>query len=335
MNEYFEKRFSCLLNVTEMYFPDDVDLNQYPRFLYKYKDFSSPYGLDMLKNQYLWAAKPNESWDNDDSRIRLNMDDADKARLHKFLFEHYFEIQYCYMQPKGMQPYKDNATLQEYLSKQEKLNKEYERLLPFLTSPAFEGMCDAVLSLPDVQPLEAKMKLNLENTVEFWRKRALVCCLTARNDNRRMWETYANGYEGFVMEYDFRNIQNPNQMNYIGNTFPIIYCPKNNMPSSNYVDCIIDAYMYDLGYKHDIEKFNSDTGKFMLYKNDEYELEEEWRILVKENKLEFPVNAIYIGYKCLPENEQELVKICRELNISAYKQKFNMISGKMYFDPIT
>ena len=47
MNEYFEQQLMRLANTDEMFSEEDIDLYQYPEFLYKYKEISK-YSLDML-----------------------------------------------------------------------------------------------------------------------------------------------------------------------------------------------------------------------------------------------------------------------------------------------
>lgn len=325
MNEYFEKQLMRLANPDEMFSSENIDSYQYPEFLYKYKEISK-YSLDMLERQYLWADLPMQSLDTSDSLIRLELYEKDEPALITVL-KRMFEQKNSITQQTQPIPIitKHELTLSEKKKLQQLILTQHDECGNIIS---WEKIIEKLEYFFDLNPYYQLIEKYLVEQTEFLRNRANVGCLSKRKNNRMMWERYAGGFSGFVIEYD---LHHDNTRNIIGNIFPMNYYNDEDLPCFNYAEMLEHATAE--GDK--LKQFNKDVLYCLLVKHSDYAFEEEWRILVKENEIPLKINAIYIGYKCSMEDESMLSKACKKIQIPAYKQCFNKLNGKMYFELIT
>ncbi len=325
------------------------NLGQYPTHLYKYRDCHEEYNFAMVEEGYLWANIPAGFDDPSDSLVNLKLM-SELPRIKKWLYSHLGEIMYYCIPPKGMPLHKKGQTLQTYLETQNRFvdstgrfnaqkakrlmvvetrklhpvnQREVQKLYDKFESPEFE------------KKVQDAIKQILLNVVNSLRNKNLVCCVTARRDNQKMWEGYADKYAGFAIEYNLSNLLDcPEYAEILSRMFPVTYYKRMpRVPLLPFIECAFNKDLY--GKRTDIRDTQKKLYKQLLVKKYEYRGEEEWRILSTSQRIEFPViSAVYMGYKILDVHEQRLMDICTRKNIPLYKQVFNPFTGEMGFEPV-
>ena len=135
------------------------------------------------------------------------------------------------------------------------------------------------------------------------RKRYGVFCLTTDNRNGKMWQEYADNYNGVCLEFRF-----PNLFTKLYHTFTVAY--NSNLKLGRLFN--------------DDGTLNSLTvNKWLFTKNEKYANECEVRLLT-ENKGIYPfpkrfLNNIYYGKDISLEDSNELERLLREGDYSFYK----------------
>lgn len=196
----------------------------------------------------------------------------------------------------------------------------------------------------DVLHFQEGLKALLELPRAWFRERLLIYCLTHDNNNRKMWEDYADKRKGYCIEYDFSDLdkygfEDLKKLLY----FVPVYYAK-NQPYFNVqklFDFVIDREIdpeisyYDYG----IEK---NVFKVLPYKHSDFACEREWRLYVDNikgdihsNIFDFPfISAIYMGHDVGSEDEKRLKTIAKNLKIKLYKQEIDEIENEYVFEQI-
>lgn len=160
-----------------------------------------------------------------------------------------------------------------------------------------------------------------------------IVCLSECNDSTLMWGHYANGHRGFCIEYDFKSILKPCQMNcsdikacnnfmLIPSIAPVVY-DKSRFDATSHLATLIQA---DIIYKSqaDINVYYEDTlltSKCLLTKSSDWDYEKEWRLFsppstppIEPHKAIYSLKpmAVYIGSRSSVEQDQKLSEICKK-----------------------
>lgn len=326
-----------------------VELTQYPHFLYKYRDFNNKFYRDIIENQYLWADIPQSYYDPADSIVHLRLL-SELPEIKKWLFNHKGELVYFCIPPKGMAKSKKGQTLKAYKDAQRHFldangtynakrarkimlieTKKLPKDMQHQIKKAYEHMGSAEFE-KKMEDVICSVINKVSNTL---RDNILICCLTERNDNYKMWEGYSDNYTGFVIEFDLRkSINNADVLSTIARMFPLKYYKR--FPKISWLPFLQEEF-YRVFYG---ENINIDQEKRKLYKQlfmkrIEYKGEEEWRIIAKSNRMPLPiVSALYMGYRIREEHEKELIELCYNQKLSLYKQQKNPATGELYFKQI-
>lgn len=352
MKQYFEKQLDEMVRAdiqAQKYsgcFSVD-SLKCYPSQLYKYRDCSKDHNFAMIEEKYLWADLPVNFDDPFDSLVNHKLK-SELPAIQKWLYQRLGEILYFCIPPKGMQNHKRGQSLQAYIEAQKRFTdsagrynaQRAKKVMMVETKklhPVNQREVQKVYDKFESPDFEKKMQESIHDillkVVNVLREKNLVCCLTARNDNQKMWEDYADKYAGFVIEYDLSKIaEQPEADSVLARTFPVTYYKR--LPKVPLLPFIERAFYKDL-YGRDTDVFDAAKKlyKQLLIKKDEYRSEEEWRILSSNQRITFPlISAVYMGYKISGANAQRLADICRRNNIPLYKQAFNPFTGKMHFE---
>lgn len=325
-----------------------VNLKYYPQYLYKYRTCDENYNFEMIEQEYLWADTPNTFIDPYDSQINMKLL-SEMPSIKKWLWEHFGELLYYCIPPKGMQRHKNGQTLQTYIEAQSRFcdskgrynaqkakaimtietkklkpqnRREIQKVYDNFENPEFE------------ERIEPVIKKTLSDFVNSLREDALVSCLTARKDNKKMWEEYAGKYEGFIIEYDVNKANDAKLLSTVSLLFPVAYykrMPKVPLLPLFKYQFYLELYNKEIDIVETIKKFY----KQLLCKDYDYRTEEEWRLLATENKISFPlISGVYAGYRISDENLNKLKKLCSKKGIPLYKQEVNTFNGKMLFEEV-
>lgn len=119
-------------------------------------------------------------------------------------------------------------------------------------------------------------------------KTTKIACFTETVTSKYMWDTYADGYTGFSLEYDFRNWRVSTKNTHAVCLFPIIYTSQ-KMDATEIIDRISgriflrnnfvdDTILQQYAQMYPVDKLYK--LKTYLYKDkSDYAHEKEWRIL--------------------------------------------------------
>ena len=325
------------------------NLQQYPKQLYKYRDGKNEYDFQMLEEQYLWADIPMNFRDPFDAIVNLKLK-SELPAIQKWLYKHLGELLYYSIQPQGMQPHKQGQTLENYIEAQNRFmdttgrfNAQKAKRIMLLETKKMHPKNRTILQKaydkfesPEFEKtVQQAIEKSLENVVTGLRKKHMVCCLTERKDNQKMWEDYANAYSGFVIEYNLEKcIDYQECYPIITHLFPVSYYKR--MPKVPLLPFIEKIFYKDL-YGKDISTFDASKKLFkqLLIKKYDYLAEEEWRIISSEHKISFPfISAVYAGEKISLNNLDRLKEICGKYGYSLYKQRFSL-NGEIKYDLIS
>ncbi len=165
-------------------------------------------------------------------------------------------------------------------------------------------------------------------------KATKIACFTEDIKSKFMWDAYGDGYQGFALEYDFKNFQSQAQL------YPIIY--SNRMyDGSKVIDNIVVLHCMEVlkitkqkivdqfitAFKKDFPVDELHWIKMYLYKDKKtYSHEKEWRLLYKSNSQkdfcsihdENCLKAIYYGPDINDDYKKHLHNIAKSKGLKEY-----------------
>jgi len=173
---------------------------------------------------------------------------------------------------------------------------------------------------------------------------AKLGCFTESVQSKFMWDFYAEGYTGFALEYNlkeliFKSSRNSNSFLHV---FPVIYTDRmpdvTNEESIEYFREISlkEDWIKNLAtYYHSIPQNTLHFLKPYLYKDKaEYSHEKEWRMVYSDdNNEDFSLipdlnclKAIYYGPEISSDNKSKLHEIAKARGIAEYNVAFDLDS---------
>lgn len=152
-----------------------------------------------------------------------------------------------------------------------------------------------------------------------------VGCLCADNKNRLMWSHYADSHKGFCIEYDFSSIYNELSDILV---LPVIYSKeRQEIPWKLAMD-------FSKGLDVNETEKNRVMLLTLLTKDDEWNYEEEWRIIKaadnNDNIKMPPISCIYIGASCSKHNKSRLINIARKLGVPIKQMELDRVTYDLH-----
>jgi len=166
-----------------------------------------------------------------------------------------------------------------------------------------------------------------------------IACFSENDNSSLMWAHYADSYKGFVLEYNFteinglcqvvcekRDLKKCNKFEMAYPLFPVIYDEKKFNAIIHFLWFILDkSCTKDKFMKPDILI----SIKPFLYKNKTWEYEKEWRLLTEINpKSVIKPKAVYITDKISKINRYVIEKIANDKNIPVKLMELNLFDLK-------
>lgn len=175
------------------------------------------------------------------------------------------------------------------------------------------------------------VEIVLKQAEDYLRRNTFIACFSETVKSITMWSHYANSHKGFVLEYNFQNL------NYkcdtcvkrdfchdklIFNLFPIIYDNKRYDATS-----FVEYYLgLSLGF-HPMMNDKMYFTKTALYKSPQWKYEKEWRLFLNNNNstkascldMQIKPVAIYYGNDISSVNKNILSKMAKEKGIKEYQ----------------
>lgn len=302
--------------------------------LYRYRKCTDR-ELLMLEKNAVWLSDPHSFPDMFDATMPVeSMDNLD--------FEYAFycaqELAYKALQnvaEEDGQPIPDkdsfyaamHRAMEEY-DTQEKLDAKLLEL--FGEEEYYEMRKKSLPSLDFSKPIERTREF-LSLLPQAPRNSLAIASFTTRNDNRNMWENYAQNYTGFCVEYDFTNvIQNLSSKNSwdVLHLLPIKYYRKR--PLFDYdgiLHELINADVNQCDFHLDADDFLAQYYRAITAKLYDYRAEQEWRLVLNrelQGEYEFPyAKRIFIGKDMPADRTQRVREVAAKLEIPVFVQTIN------------
>lgn len=169
-----------------------------------------------------------------------------------------------------------------------------------------------------------------------------IACFTEDVQSQYMWDNYADGYSGFALEYDFRNLAfsgcevcpkvkecEEHSKNFTS-IYPVIYSETRYNATESIINLITNQLLQSITSTKDLLPVDLlHWYKAHLYKGQNgYAQEKEWRMLshcpsaMDSDFTEIPdrqcIKAIYYGPKIKGKNKQRLHNIAKARGIEEY-----------------
>ena len=135
---------------------------------------------------------------------------------------------------------------------------------------------------------------SIDANVDYMRKDRFckIACFSEDVKSLRMWDTYADGYRGFALEYDFREFHNvgslacpnnstcQNERRNFSHLFPVVYTDRRYDATDNVISLVQRDILQKMGRNEYPPIDQLFWYKPYLYKNAEYYAhEKEWRMI--------------------------------------------------------
>lgn len=319
--------------------------------LYKYRNCSEN-NFQLLEQQSIWMAKPDEFEDDFDYILNINFA-QNATKIKNWLFNHIDEFIYysvknffeskklpfnvsleeitairhnCYTKEGRLVKTRATSYLSQYGSIDEayKFLKTYDKIDDWFVEKEDQVLEKAVVTL-----IESMVKANQDS-----RNKCLIYCMCESYKEDSMWKEYSKEtdkkHTGYCIEYDFsKALDMPfNQYKNLLFLLPVIY--KKQRPIFDIVPFLEGAmreqYFNDATYKFD-KKFQASINTHLLIKKSCYVHEREWRMNIENichNIQQFPfVSAIILGKDIFEDNEKKLTEIANKLSVPILKQQLN------------
>ncbi len=166
-----------------------------------------------------------------------------------------------------------------------------------------------------ISQVSAELTLRMNR---YYKESIKICSFSKTNKSITMWGHYAQNHTGYCIEYDLKSLSDKEELKQY--LYPVIY-------SKELFD-ITEYILSHLEQKNTNKKYMTSS---ILYKNIEWEYEEEWRLVFDNHKHNDkgiygmpPPKAIYMGAKISKENKLTMLKIAKDKNIPVFE---------MFLDP--
>lgn len=174
---------------------------------------------------------------------------------------------------------------------------------------------------------------------------SFICSFTELYSNLSMWENYADNYSGFCVGYELKGVNidylhNPLIRACMMQIFPAIYNDKKPKYSGYSLLIQQNEDLYKKAMNKNYKEFDYLWCYYimiaMLYKNENYSWEKEWRIVLSnldEQIVFFPFAIrLYLGKDIEEKNKERLMKIAKKNNLSVYQQRLDDVQGEYVYE---
>ena len=180
----------------------------------------------------------------------------------------------------------------------------------------------------------------LKQAEDYLRRNTFIACFSETVKSITMWSHYADSHKGFVLEYDFKNLncqcdtcnkKDTCSDRVIHNLYPVIY-DNRRYDATSFVECYLGLSL-GLNAKMNDKMYYT---KAALHKSTQWQYEKEWRLFLnKDNStglscLDIKIRpvAIYYGNDISPINKKILSEMAKEKGIKEYQMYIDTQSDR-------
>lgn len=216
---------------------------------------------------------------------------------------------------------KDDATYEDFARVKGVTDDVDEISLTLKTGETIDPKYGPVVEKADHLFDELEQKLNGSIGNDF-----LVGCLCTSFKNRLMWSHYANSHQGFCVEYDYST-----ESDSVLSKLPLPIYYSKDRPQIPW-----EAVVNTQSEIRETALAQMSLG--ILTKDNAWEYENEWRILLKADKpANFPmppITCIYLGAAIGPRNRKRILKIAKRLRIPVKQMKVDRGAYELHAEEI-
>jgi len=307
--------------------------------------------FESIDQNYIWLSLASEFYDVKDSTIKYNLDSQREAIFDIYLEwlpyimknemsskKHGIAFSNLVLNKNIINEYKQNIIDNNHVINNNKLriyllskglksnqaNIIISHLDTIISSEAAKEKADQIIE---------NFKIKMQELKDFY----YVSCFTESYENDNLWETYADKYSGFCIEYDFNPERKKNLKDLLYNFAPMVYEERKAI---NLIDIFSVAKkhycgeIYDKSIIHDIDitmNLHSRT------KGITYDHEKEWRLYqkidtVENRKLNFPyISKIILGKDIKARNKSRLINLAIKHDFEVYQQEYNVFTSSFTY----
>ena len=314
------------------------------KYLYRFRSCNEN-NFNALKNSQIWCTAAERFADPRDSSLRIDVS-RNIPQMKRVLSI----LGYTGFAPNWLEKYIgkkyafDFDEIQKYIIKQY-IEQDYKgEALVDLSSGFPNEICDEIVKsiklckalyeyvMTDDDAMRVMLRLLQDTALEEADKRRklfYICCFTETYKNDAMWESFADGFQGFCCRYDMDAIE------IFGKISPFQKVIYGSKPVFDFTNLL----KYD-NAKTEIQIENEIMNQ-LVYKDKSMQYQKEWRLFVKREEVsslgrlvDFDIcSRIFLGIKMSAENRRILLNIADEKNLQVYEQRLSRY-GNFYYQQI-
>ena len=179
----------------------------------------------------------------------------------------------------------------------------------------------------DLNVLYEDIKKVFNKNIIGIKRRCRSISFTEKINNLSMWDHYANGGDGFVIEYSIDNLNVYDKKGkMVGSFYPVAYDNKPFDITKSFINIYKNEFFSRYGINLNLPIDNDDFIKVQLFKSKEcYKVEKEWRVLAFDidKNIYLKPSAIYLGPLLKEKDRNRLIEIAVEKSIDVYAVDIN------------
>lgn len=331
----------------------DEYIKNFPDKLYRFRKCNED-EFKSIENNYIWICPARDFEDITDSTIKYSIDSQKKEIFNIYLDWLPYMIKKSYSKTKYGNVLSDiesnKAIIEEYKhniigddlfidinkvrallirkgASKVKADQYIDILNKLVTSEAVQVKADEIID-------------TFRCTMEKLRNSYYVTCFTETYENSNLWQTYADKYFGFCIEYYFNPEVKEKAKDILFNIAPMFYGDKKAI---NFIDIFKLAKSEYCGEAIDKKKLDELDLTMHLHsrtKDKTYDHEKEWRLYQEKEKVNnqeyyFPyISRIILGKNIEEPNKTKIINLAKKNNFKVFQQKFNFFTSSFFYKQI-
>ena len=293
-----------------------------PKSLFKYRPFDD-YTFDMFENNYVYLCQAEKLDDPSECMTELKVNDLydyEKNHLKPKCIEQIFDMIVPYTnedthnQVKSMLNQIINQKGTIYPKDILELTMYIQPMYPNTNLAPLVNYIASIPQLLDKPEVDEQFKTFLVVAMEA-RQKLGICSLSETENNKEMWNNYANNNSGYCIEYDVSDYE------FNKDILPVVYKDDRNC---NVITQLINMFINDMIYNFSDKQIKTDISQYIslfVTKNLIWEYQKEWRLIGNAGeKAKAPkIKNVYLGYNVSSENEKKIHDYFKDTDVKIIK----------------
>lgn len=321
-------------------------IEKIPKKLYRFRACTEN-DFNAIEDDHIWLSLASEFEDVKDSTIKYNFK-SQKDEIFNIYCDWYphilkielkkkfpkMDLSRCNISRELIDEYVDNVIDKSGTYNRKKL-KSYMMSNGMKTSDfaIIDDFLGQHITQENIEKVANSFMDNLNSKMLELKDSFLVTCFTQTFKNDNLWQTYANKYTGFCIEYDLSKVE----ANILFQFAPMLYGTKKPV---DFVELFRIAKMEYCKEDYDKRVAANMDVQFNLQartKSKTYDHEQEWRLYLKKDsvktrKYTFPfISRIILGKDMKERNKARLINLAIKNGFDIYQQKYNLLTSSFSY----